>query len=99
MRCPNCALENPPSALRCDCGYGFQEKKILGVEKRIPGHNTTPWGMLILCLVVPFMGFVLFVGYRRQGRRLAAKLAALAAFLNLLAMILTGGPHIHLRFH
>lgn len=23
MRCPNCGLENPPSALRCDCGYNF----------------------------------------------------------------------------
>jgi hypothetical protein len=23
MRCPNCQLENPPGALRCDCGYDF----------------------------------------------------------------------------
>jgi hypothetical protein len=23
MECPNCKLENPPSALRCDCGYEF----------------------------------------------------------------------------
>ena len=23
MKCPNCDLLNPPSALRCDCGYDF----------------------------------------------------------------------------
>jgi hypothetical protein len=23
MTCPNCHLENPPAALRCDCGYQF----------------------------------------------------------------------------
>ena len=23
MECPNCHLENPPGALRCDCGYDF----------------------------------------------------------------------------
>jgi hypothetical protein len=23
MKCPNCELENPPEALRCDCGYNF----------------------------------------------------------------------------
>lgn len=23
MTCPNCHLENPPSAVRCDCGYPF----------------------------------------------------------------------------
>lgn len=24
MECPNCKLVNPPTAMRCDCGYDFQ---------------------------------------------------------------------------
>ena len=28
MKCPNCGLINPDSALRCDCGYDFKSKSI-----------------------------------------------------------------------
>ena len=26
MDCPNCHLLNPPTAMRCDCGYDFNDK-------------------------------------------------------------------------
>jgi hypothetical protein len=26
MKCPNCSLENHPSAMLCDCGYNFETK-------------------------------------------------------------------------
>ena len=26
MKCPNCGLENPDSAIKCDCGYNFDKK-------------------------------------------------------------------------
>jgi hypothetical protein len=32
MRCPHCSLFNPPTALRCDCGYDFAS-----------GHLETPY--------------------------------------------------------
>jgi DNA-directed RNA polymerase subunit RPC12/RpoP len=28
VRCPNCGLENPPSAEWCDCGYVFKENRV-----------------------------------------------------------------------
>src|SRR5262245_35671390 len=28
MKCPNCKLINPDTALRCDCGYDFQSGKM-----------------------------------------------------------------------
>ena len=28
MKCASCGLENPPSTVRCDCGYNFQEKQL-----------------------------------------------------------------------
>jgi len=30
MKCPNCGLVNPDSALKCDCGYDFNTKTIGG---------------------------------------------------------------------
>jgi hypothetical protein len=29
MECPNCHLENPPEALRCDCGYDFPSGTVM----------------------------------------------------------------------
>ncbi len=28
MKCPNCGLENPPTAERCDCGYDFPSRSM-----------------------------------------------------------------------
>jgi hypothetical protein len=28
MKCPHCKLENPPTTIRCDCGYDFPAGKV-----------------------------------------------------------------------
>lgn len=35
MQCPNCRLENPPIALRCDCGYDFESRQVK--DSYLPG--------------------------------------------------------------
>ena len=51
MKCSNCGLENPPSALRCDCGFNFdkgvvdpeyaQQQKITGKYQMLIGKIET----------------------------------------------------------
>ena len=36
MQCPKCKLENPASALWCDCGYDFSTGKVDEVHKTAP---------------------------------------------------------------
>ncbi len=68
MKCPKCGLFNPPSAIRCDCGYDFKstrmEKSFLTddqqeqAEKR---EQTEPSRLLsagIFGLVFGFVGFI-----------------------------------------
>jgi len=39
MQCPNCRLENPSGALRCDCGYAFSQ--LDGETRRCPSCAET----------------------------------------------------------
>jgi len=43
MKCPNCRLENPPTAMWCDCGYVFKKRKVdpslKYVEPDRPNHK------------------------------------------------------------
>jgi len=47
MKCPNCMLENPPGALRCDCGYDspagtLRESYLTGREEKLVGIGGLP---------------------------------------------------------
>ena len=44
MQCPNCRLENPPSAERCDCGYDFEagQKKRSYLTPRTRSSSKAP---------------------------------------------------------
>ena len=39
MKCPNCGLINPESALHCDCGYNFESSRI-DEEAKLPVSKT-----------------------------------------------------------
>ena len=42
MTCPHCKLINPPSALRCDCGYDFKLRSVESsylADRRYKAHQ------------------------------------------------------------
>ena len=48
MKCPNCGLINPDSALRCDCGYDFTAQEIKESylpPKKIQNQEPPPDGL------------------------------------------------------
>ena len=46
MRCPICHLENPPEAMKCDCGYNFEtnrkEERIRASSGRVMIDGSDP---------------------------------------------------------
>ena len=50
MKCPNCGLINPDSALGCDCGYNFEDKKI-NKEKTIVNEKKVLLRIFLLSMV------------------------------------------------
>jgi len=67
MKCPNCKLENPPTALRCDCGYDFPSAS--ADRERMMSENNfqerllkrLTWAILAIVLLA---GVILFEGER-----------------------------------
>ena len=49
LKCPHCNLLNPPTALRCDCGYGFRLQKDQPIRRR---HLVRGWCVVVLSVVL-----------------------------------------------
>jgi hypothetical protein len=62
MKCPNCRLENPNNAIRCDCGYDFSSGGMKGSllaasREQVPNtHRIAGW------LWGPALGLLLTLG-------------------------------------
>ncbi|MDH3690388.1 MAG: hypothetical protein OEU36_13000 [Gammaproteobacteria bacterium] len=50
--CPNCKLDNPDSAMYCDCGYGFLTGTVVRKEASIVKAKTTIKKSVAIALVV-----------------------------------------------
>ena len=76
MKCPNCGLINPESALHCDCGYNFESSRI-DEEAKLPVSKPDPpnklfgirWGdiqkpkIFSMIGVVWLLGIYIFIEY------------------------------------
>jgi len=47
MKCPNCGLINPESALYCDCGYNFESSVGMAQLHTLPDKAITPWEAIV----------------------------------------------------
>src|SRR4051812_30138947 len=57
QECPKCGLVNPPTATRCDCGYDFASRQVVGPRLVDPSRAPVP-GM---GLFVGLLGFIIGV--------------------------------------
>jgi hypothetical protein len=81
MRCPNCKLENPPTALLCDCGYSFETGLVQHSSKVSAGPKTKLFWIL-LPLVVGLFGPSLIIFYLEVFVGNVAPLEAVADILK-----------------
>ncbi len=64
MKCRNCGLINPESALRCDCGYDFVTQIVM--VSYVPGHDSPrriTWLRPFIYTVIVFVGIGPPVGF------------------------------------
>ena len=94
MKCPNCSLENPPSAMRCDCGFNFdtKEPKYIGKPPWNPDYSA------YICLAFgPIAGAIVSVknlkrfGQEREAKRVRNLVILLVPALLVFALYLDLG--------
>jgi hypothetical protein len=99
MECPNCHLENPPTAINCDCGYNFQDHLIQTNKATTSAGITTydkvgGW-LLFLCVILtilsPIITLIMFLASPDgELNALGMALAALITFAPMAYSIFTG---------
>jgi hypothetical protein len=93
QECPQCRLINPPTAIRCDCGYNFADQR---AERPFTGGvlSTVDW---IVCILLPVIGLI--VGFVRssQGKPTGTKMVLISfgvfAFWVLMRLALMAPQH------
>jgi len=93
MKCPDCGLETPPSALQCDCGYVLPDHEMPNSTQK--KHSLLFWmfawllfGLgIILALFILVGG--LFLAQSFLGRNLIAFLGSLLAIPLAVAIVAT----------
>ena len=93
MKCPDCGLENPPSALRCDCGYVLPAHEMPNSTQK--KHSLLFWmfAWLLFGLGIILALFILVGGLSLArsflGRNLIAFLGSLLAIPLAVAIVAT----------
>lgn len=93
MRCPKCRVDNPPSALRCDCGYDFASGQMTGSRVR-PNPTTAsgraPWLLETVAGLLLFLNMFLSGAAGARSSQTVAELLGAICAPAIIALIVVG---------
>ena len=69
MRCPSCGLFNPPSALKCDCGYDFTSGERPRSRPRVESRRSSELSAFLIVPVIATIAWYVLMLCTARGRQ------------------------------
>src|SRR5262245_3303052 len=85
MKCPNCGLVNPGTAIRCDCGYDFTSGTVK--DSHTPQTSDASLASLGDRLVGQFLDSLIAFGFFLLGFAVSAVSESLSSFMMVLSVV------------